>query len=628
MNKNKMVNSAICNHDELQGLMSCFDEFRRTGFLCDAELIASGLALKVHRVLLAAWSHVLASEFRTCEKNGQMKFELGGLSQQQLMKLVEFFYTGHVELNHTNILVFQNVAAQLKIPYLSSICEKSFENVCKTENNQMDVHELDESDANDDISEMDLIEKPMILVNNSNCLLIETKDSLGLEHKLPRQDIGVIENVVSGEDIPSNGFACAKCDSSFTSFRAWKAHNGKCCKKATKITKNLAAERNISSSANLQEVDSDCKMCANLFTDGETVMPVCEGLISEAESRLFCKVCQYRAESVTALRNHVHRIHLCDDFRCEYCGITYAKIDVYADHLKDSHGKNCNADIFSNLKLLTCEICEEFTSYRQLILKYHKLKKHSVTTPHKHSCGVCSETFETKMKLCTHRVKAHPKAKHVIKCKICHFSTHDKKNLEYHMYAKHKILSSEKTVYQCPNCAYTSLVEHYVQMHIKNKHSSERPHVCETCLKTFKTVSALNVHAKRHVIGNEYKCSQCEYVTNVAANLKGHTQRCHPTGVVFRCSLCSFQSGFKHDLEKHTRTVKHKQTGKAWNRRARMGLDPPNTAQSKKKWIEKRRLQNKLKKADITESDILALVERNQIKLTASGVNAEILSIL
>ena len=89
--------------------------------------------------------------------------------------------------------------------------------------------------------------------------------------------------------------------------------------------------------------------------------------------------------------------------------------------------------------------------------------------------------------------------------------------------------------HNCPNCVYSTVDKRYLRNHIKNVH--EEP----------KTIDA-NVETANHF------CSQCDYKTYSERGLKHHIGLAHRKECEFKCTKCEYSSNLAHTLELHIKT--------------------------------------------------------------------------
>ncbi|XP_067853849.1 zinc finger protein 182-like isoform X2 [Heptranchias perlo] len=88
-----------------------------------------------------------------------------------------------------------------------------------------------------------------------------------------------------------------------------------------------------------------------------------------------------------------------------------------------------------------------------------------------------------------------------------------------------------------------------LQLHM-DVHRTEKNFLCDTCGKTFKSRARLSIHRKTHR-EKVYKCSQCNFQSNVSAVVHLHRQA-HSEGSV-QCEICGYAYIDRSTLNKHMR---------------------------------------------------------------------------
>lgn len=92
-------------------------------------------------------------------------------------------------------------------------------------------------------------------------------------------------------------------------------------------------------------------------------------------------------------------------------------------------------------------------------------------------------------------------------------------------------------------------------------HSPLKPYGCEECGKSYRLISLLNLHKKRHTGEAKYRCDDCGKLFTTSGNLKRH-QLVHSGEKPYQCDYCgrSFSdptSKMRH-LETHDTDKEHK----------------------------------------------------------------------
>lgn len=88
-----------------------------------------------------------------------------------------------------------------------------------------------------------------------------------------------------------------------------------------------------------------------------------------------------------------------------------------------------------------------------------------------------------------------------------------------------------------------------------------KPYGCEECGKSYRLISLLNLHKKRHTGEARYRCEDCSKLFTTSGNLKRH-QLVHSGEKPYQCDYCgrSFSdptSKMRH-LETHDTDKEHK----------------------------------------------------------------------
>ena len=112
-------------------------------------------------------------------------------------------------------------------------------------------------------------------------------------------------------------------------------------------------------------------------------------------------------------------------------------------------------------------------------------------------------------------------AKKLVQCPQCEKSF-TVQNIGPHVTAVHLKIRH----HHCSDCDYQCSTSNALKAHFNSIHKegSQRLHACDACEKQFKTSNNLIHHIRNiHIINcQEFKCDDCEYVTNNVQNLKHH----------------------------------------------------------------------------------------------------------
>ncbi|KAK4876423.1 hypothetical protein RN001_012845 [Aquatica leii] len=97
-------------------LLNNLNVLRLNSILCDVEIIVEGKVIKAHRAVLAASSPYFNAMFTSdlCEKD-QRSVELHAISPNVLTTLIDFVYSGEIEINQNNVQELMIAADMLEL---------------------------------------------------------------------------------------------------------------------------------------------------------------------------------------------------------------------------------------------------------------------------------------------------------------------------------------------------------------------------------------------------------------------------------------------------------------------------------------------------------------------------------
>lgn len=206
-----------------------------------------------------------------------------------------------------------------------------------------------------------------------------------------------------------------------------------------------------------------------------------------------------------------------------------------------------------------CWICgSRFLSQEDL--RFH-VDSHEGNDPERFKCLQCSYRCKRWSSLKEHMFN-HEGTK-PYKCEVCDYSSVYKKDVIRHS-AVHNKSKSRKTdmlpkvsEFPCPICRRVYPMQKRLTQHMKS-HSTEKPHMCDKCGKSFKKRYTFKMHLLTHIqnCGNSlFKCEFCDYTCNDKKHLLNH-QLSHTNDKPFKCEECRYSTSKEEFLVSHI-AIKH-----------------------------------------------------------------------
>uniref|UniRef100_A0A8D2Q0I7 Zinc finger protein 335 n=1 Tax=Varanus komodoensis TaxID=61221 RepID=A0A8D2Q0I7_VARKO len=151
------------------------------------------------------------------------------------------------------------------------------------------------------------------------------------------------------------------------------------------------------------------------------------------------------------------------------------------------------------------------------------------------------------------------------KCEECDYTSVYKKDVIRHsaVHNRDKLGASlspqppKRSTFPCPVCSRVYPMQKRLTQHMKT-HSTEKPHMCDKCGKSFKKRYTFKMHLLTHiqaVAKHWFKCEFCEHACEDKKQLLNH-QLLHVDDKPFRCRLCAYATVREDFLLSHV-AVKH-----------------------------------------------------------------------
>uniref|UniRef100_A0A3Q3VMS4 C2H2-type domain-containing protein n=1 Tax=Mola mola TaxID=94237 RepID=A0A3Q3VMS4_MOLML len=229
--------------------------------------------------------------------------------------------------------------------------------------------------------------------------------------------------------------------------------------------------------------------------------------------------------------------------------------------LRKKYKKYINRRYYKSLKPLlrphNCWICgSRFLTQEDL--RFH-VDSHEGNDPELFKCLQCNYRCKRWSSLKEHMFN-HEGTK-PFKCEECDYSSVYKKDVLRHS-AVHKKdkrkmeLAPKVSEFLCPVCHRVYPMQKRLTQHMKT-HSSEKPHMCDKCGKSFKKRYTFKMHLLTHIqsLGDSFKCEFCDYTCDNKKLLLNH-QLSHTNDRPFKCDFCKYSTSKEEFLVSHL-AIKH-----------------------------------------------------------------------
>ncbi|CAG0887430.1 unnamed protein product [Cyprideis torosa] len=263
-------------------------------------------------------------------------------------------------------------------------------------------------------------------------------------------------------------------------------------------------------------------------------------------------------------------------YTCETCGKIFTQKYGYRRHIAKEHeggledhpefGKIVSCDVCNQVfpfhqihahkkthRKYPCEICGKNLSSPQALRKHKAIIHHDDKTQRIQCefCGKGIRSFDMKV----HMTQYHPESP--LKCSICSKEYAMKSSLQNH----YEVVHGNGGRFVCARCGKAFLSKAHLQGH-ERTHTSQKPHVCETCGKGFSEALTLKMHVAREHAGGYDKDPElsrpvtCEFCgKSMPFHRIHHHKKIHKK---YPCDICGIELSSPQSVRKHQVLI-HKQ---------------------------------------------------------------------
>uniref|UniRef100_A0A3Q3JCY6 C2H2-type domain-containing protein n=1 Tax=Monopterus albus TaxID=43700 RepID=A0A3Q3JCY6_MONAL len=291
---------------------------------------------------------------------------------------------------------------------------------------------------------------------------------------------------------------------------------------------------------------------------GSTLKPAAFQPLKQSKRKKYpnnktCPVCSKTFLRAAAMRRHqeIHSVNRDLRYKCDNCDKRFRdhydmnrhnmrvheKEEMSGNTTEGDPGDPSTSQLSENKN---CTLCGKFFA-RQVDMERH-MKSHSEDRPYQ--CSFCEKKFKNpyvlkrhQKEICKSKELRKPKRREsrVLPC------TAD--------IAKHLRSHSEDRPFICVTCEKCFKSSNCLTVH-QRKHTGEKPFLCWQCGKCYRSASELTVHMGTHSEERPWACTQCDMAYRTKLQLTNHIEQIH-IGVRYPCNICGKPFMKETSLKRH-----------------------------------------------------------------------------
>jgi len=252
------------------------------------------------------------------------------------------------------------------------------------------------------------------------------------------------------------------------------------------------------------EMQFKCEICNQLFQSRYLL----DTHLKEGHEVFICDLCNKVLPSSDSLTLHKSTHRAAKNFKCSKCDELFRWRAEYRRHAETVHGQKIT-------DMTTCNICnKQIVSKR---LNEHIKSVHGNEKPFQ--CKQCIKKFAKPSELRNH-IRTHT-GERPFSCDICSAS------FAYsHILTRHKKYHEGAKKFTCSVCHKAFLQKNDLAKHSRI-HSGEKPYKCDLCGKDFARMDYLKKHQMLHSTETKFCCSECGELCGSVDGLKKHRKHSH-----------------------------------------------------------------------------------------------------
>lgn len=165
------------------------------------------------------------------------------------------------------------------------------------------------------------------------------------------------------------------------------------------------------------------------------------------------------------------------------------------------------------------------------------------------ACGKCRQTFYSQEEFTVH--ESLPSCRSNTKFFVCETCGLELKSIT--RLKRHRLIHTGELHYPCTHCPYRARTKYALLVH-ERAHSGVRPLTCPHCPATFLNSSNLASHKRRH-LPPAYHCQMCDKGFRFKEALQNHLATQHSTAKPHICNSCGKSFSTRKMICRHERRV-------------------------------------------------------------------------